>query len=207
RHRSAERAEKRNLVLFGEFPRKGMPPPEVALHLVLAASQNLFAVVAVILPGVGLLDAASERVSAAERLVEIDGVLHHGKVSDAIAVPNEVLDQRGLIALCKPVGANPPALEVRGVNGQRVAFVFSSRESGPGVLCPGGRVRTIVHPYRAGAFGDLPVVLDGEKTLGVGIALFPEAKVAGLVVGIGRNVPHALVLPALYAGGVPRERV
>ena len=58
RHRAAERTEKRNLILFGEFPRKGMPPPEVALHLILAASQNLFAVIAVILPGVRLLDAA-----------------------------------------------------------------------------------------------------------------------------------------------------
>src|ERR1035438_1226732 len=122
-----------------------MPSPEVALDLILAASQNLFTVVAVILPGVRLFDAASKRVSAAERLVEIHRVVYDGKVSDAIAVPNEVLDQRGLIALRQPVGANPPALQVGCVNGQRVAFVFSGRESPPGVLRIGGRMRTIIH--------------------------------------------------------------
>ena len=68
-------------------------------------------------------------------------------------------------------------------------------------------MRAVVHPNGPRSLGDLPVVLNRHYTLRVRVAFFPEPEVARLIVGIGRHVAHALMVPSLDPRRVPSERV
>src|SRR3974390_2735997 len=111
-----------------------MLAPGERVHLVLRPVQYLLAVVAGVQPRVRLPRVADQGVSPAERLRQVDRVIYYGEVSDLVAVPDEMLHHGSFVALRNAIGADPPALEMRGVYRQDVAFVFPRGESGPSVL-------------------------------------------------------------------------
>ena len=95
-------------------------------------------------------------------------------VSDAVAITEEMLHQRGLIAFRHSISADPAALHVSGVDREGIAFVLAGGESRPGVLRIRGRMRAPVHPNRPRPLGNLAIGLNRDEPLGMGIAVFQK---------------------------------
>src|SRR4029450_12072305 len=81
-----------------------------------------------------------------ERFGQVHGIGDDADVREDVSMPDEVLDHRRELAVGEPVAASPLRLDVSRVDGQDVSVELAGRESLPGVRCPGGRVRTSVHP-------------------------------------------------------------
>ena len=95
--------------------------------------------------------------------VKIDGIGSHGDVSDAVAVPDEMLHQTWLDRSGHAIALDPAAFQVRRVDGQDVAFVLAGGKSHPSVLRVGGRMRAPVHPD--GSIGRPPVTIAWRSNL------------------------------------------
>ena len=111
-----------------------------------------------------------------------------------IAVADEVIHHRRLIALRRPVAAQPALLHVGGFHNQNVADELARGESTEAMRSPSRRVRTAIHPNHTMAFGCLSPHVDGHQTVIVLVALFPNVEVARGAHLVGRNVGVALVM-------------
>ena len=85
---------------------------------------------------------------AHERLGEVHRILHDGHQRQVVAVADEVLDERGLVAARHAVAAEPAFLQVRGRHLEHVAFPLAGRETLPAVLRVRRWTRPAVHVDR-----------------------------------------------------------
>ncbi len=120
-------------------------------------------------------------------------------------MPDEMLHERGFVALRNAVGADETAFDVRGVDGQDMPFPLAGGKSRPTVLRVSRRVWAAVHPKRSRAFRDLTVHSDCDQLLGVRIAFLPIAVVSDGEIKIGRNIARALIFPQRHLRRVERE--
>ena len=114
-----------------------------------------------------------------------------------------MLGHGGLVALGKPVAASPALLDVRGVDGQDVAFPLAGRKSHEGMHGVIGRMRTAIHPDGARLFVGADVILDGDYLLGIGVLFFPDPEMQRAMIDVRRNVHAALVFLQREARCVP----
>src|SRR6476646_1598015 len=104
------------------------------LHLVIRTANDLLAVIAGVQPRIRISPASKQLGASDQRLRQINGVRHNKRESDSVPMPDEMLDYCGLIALDQSVAANPGPFKMRRIDGQDIAFIFSSGEPHPGVL-------------------------------------------------------------------------
>ena len=128
------------------------------------------------------------------RLGEVHGIGDHRGVRQVIAVADEELDERRLIALRQTVAPQPALLEMRRLHFERLPDETSGREAHPRVRRLRRRMRAAVHPDRAVSFERLVVPVNGDEPLRVRIALFPGARVADRPNGVRRDVAVALMM-------------
>ena len=163
------------------------------------AAENLLAVVAREQPGL-MIDRLPCEVGASDlRLGEVHGIGNHRGMRQVIAVPDEELDQRRLIALRQAVSPQPALLEMRRLDFERLPDETSGREAHPRVRRPRRRVRTAVHPDGAVSFERLVVPVNRDQTLRVWIALFPRSRVADRPDGVRRHIAVALMMAERHA--------
>src|SRR5690349_14171744 len=79
--------------------------------------------------------------TADERFLEIDRVVHDADDGEDVAVPHDVLGDRGAIARRNAVALDPSGFDVRRLDGEHGAFPVSRRESSPRVRGVLGRMR------------------------------------------------------------------
>src|SRR5438034_859798 len=99
------------------------------------------------------------------------------KSGQMIAVANEVLHDRSLIALRGTIPPQPSLFEVGRVDDQRTADELACRKALERMRRPCPRMRTAVHPDDAVTFGGLCPDVNGYQALGMGIAFFPDPEV------------------------------
>ncbi len=116
---------------------------------------------------------------------------------------DEMFGERGHVAFGEAVAAQPAHLDVRGGDGEDVAFPFTGGETHPGVGRVVGRMRAAIHPDSAGLLVGTDVHLDGDDLLSIGVLLFPQAEGHGAAIDVGHDVDAALLLLESEAGGVP----
>src|SRR4029453_16882961 len=127
-------------------------------------------------------------------------------MSQVVTVPNEVLDELGLIAFRKAIAAQPPLLEVSGLHFERVANKPPRRKPHPGMRRVGRRMRSPIHPDRPLALEGLVIPVDGDKPVGVRITFLPGTRVSNRTNLAWCDVPVALMMPQRDARDVVRER-
>ena len=206
RFRSAEVGGGGNLVPIAHLVRERVLAERVVRHAIGGAAENLLAVVAREQPRL-MIDRLPREVGAADlRLGEVHGIGNHRGVRQVIAVADEELDQRRLIALRQSVSPQPALLEMRRLHLERLPDETSRREAHPRVRRPRRRMRTAVHPDRAVPFERLVVPVNRDEPLRVRIALLPGARVADRADGVRRDVAVALMMTERDARGVVRQR-
>ncbi len=194
RLRTAEVRGGGNPVAIPHFVDEWILAERVVRHPVGRAIEDLLAVVTRKEPRL-VIDRLPGEIGAAHlRLGEIDRIGDDRHVCQVIAVTNEELDERRLIAFWQAVAAKPALFEMRGLYLERLPDEASRREPHPGVRRPARRMRTSVHPDGAVAFEGLVVPVNGDQSLRVRVAFFPRARVADRAHRIGRDVAVALVV-------------
>ena len=138
-----------------------------------------------------------------QRFGGVDRIGDHAHVGENVAVPDEVLDHGGQVALHQPVAPDEALLDVGGLDGQDVALPLAGGESHEGVRSVFGRMRAAVHPDGAGLLVGADVVLDGDHLLGLRVLLLPDAQVVGAAINVGDAMDAALLLGQRHAGGAP----
>ena len=137
------------------------------------------------------------------RLRQVDRVLDDLDVREVVAVADEVLGQRRLIARGHAVAAVPPLLDVRRLDHEPIAFPTPGREAHPGVRRVGRRVRPAVHPDRPRLLVGADVVLDRDDVLRSGVLLVPDADVERAPVDVVHGVDATLLFVVGQPRGVP----
>src|ERR1700730_13312015 len=152
------------------------------------------------LPG---LDAKNEVLALDQGLAQCERVGDDADVNHMIGVPDEVLDQRGLVTVAESVAANPTLFQVRGVDGENIVFPFAGRKPRPGVRRGVGRMRAAVHPERTGLFVVIDVLFNGDEFLRDRVALIPDLQIQRAAIDIGDDVDFALIFGYGEAGSIP----
>ncbi len=143
---------------------------------------------------------------ADERLGEIDRIGDDADQRQKIAVANPVLHQRGAIAARNSIPADVALLEMRGGDGELIAFPFSGRESLPGVRLVFGWMRTAIHPD--GSFLGLPlhVRVVGDHLLRLVINVLPNSQIGRAARSVVGWMGTALPLRQRRDGCIPTVR-
>ena len=199
-------AATRHLVPVAELLQERILAKRVVRHPVGRAAQNLLAVVAGEQPALMVHGLAEEIRAPDFRFREVHRIGDDRRVREVVAVADEELHDRRLVAFRQPVAAQPALLEVGGLHLERLADEASGRKAHPGVRRVGRRVRPAVHPDRAMAFERLVVPVNGDEPLRVRVSFFPRARVADRAHGVRRDVAVALVVAQRDARRVVGQR-
>jgi hypothetical protein len=195
RGRSQERGGERDLVARGEFGDERLLAEQVIRHCVVCPIEDLLAIVARVQPG-ARIDGLPRVIAAAHhRLGEIHGIGQDRDVGQVIAVPDEELAERGLVALRHAVAASQcTVLHVGGVDHQSGAHEAPGREAAKCVRRPGRWMRPPIHPDDSMALRGLRPEVNSDQSLRVRIALFPDPEIPERPHLIRRDVGLALVV-------------
>src|SRR5262249_9025417 len=137
------------------------------------------------------------------RLAQINRVGPDDEMREDVAVADEVLDRRGLLAVGHAVPPNPFLLDVRGVDGQDVAVPFTRRKSLPRVRRPFSRMLTAVQPDRPLLLVRVEILVKRDQLLRPQIAFLGEAELDRAVKNVRADVNLALMLTKRQARGIP----
>src|ERR1043166_1587663 len=140
-----------------------------------------------------------------QRLGHVDRVPRVGDVREEVAVTEEMLRQRRLVALGQTVAPDPALLDMCRVDREHVAFELAGREAFPRMRGELRRMRTAVHPDRPRLLVRADVVLDGDEDLRVRIALFPNPQLQRTTIDVRGDMHLTLMLGERQPRWVPAE--
>ncbi len=193
----------RQVVLVGVFVEEGVLARKVVGHRALGPCQNLFHVFARPQPSAEFFFVEEKIIRPNQRRGQVNRIVQDGHVGHDISVPQKMLGHGGLIAFRKPVAASPALLDVRGVDGQNIAFPLAGGKSHEGMRRIVGRMRAAIHPDGARLLVGADVILDRNHLLGKRILFFPDPEMQRTMIDVWRDVYAALVFLQREARCVP----
>ncbi len=122
-----------------------------------------------------------------------------------IAVTDDELRHRSLVALRRTVPPQPTLLEVRRIDDQRISGEPASGKSREAMRSPGRRMRTAIHPDDPMSLRGLGPHIYGDQLLVVWIALLPHSEIPHRAHLIRHDVGVALVMAERQARGIVRQ--
>ena len=173
-------------------------------HYIRRSPRNLFAILACVQPGVVVARLADIVIASNLRLTQENRIGHNRRIGQMIAVANEVLHDRSLIALRGTIPPQPSLFEVGRVDDQRIAGELACRKALERMRRPCPRMRTAVHPDDAVTFGGLCPDVNGYQALGMGIAFFPDPEVPHGAHLVRQNVRFTLMMAECQTRSVIR---
>src|SRR4029079_17055121 len=207
RHSAEQARGKWQLVTSGKLPGKRLLAQWIVRHIVLRAIEDLLAIVARVKPRAGINRLPVEVIAANDRFAQEDRIGDDRDVRQVVVVPDEVLHQRGLIALWHAVAAAKRAvLHVCRANDESIPDELARREPPERVWCPCRRVRTPVHPNDPMSFRCLRPYMNRNQALRVFLTLFPDAEVTERSHLIRSEIGLTLMVPQRDARRVVRQR-
>src|SRR6266699_6226984 len=129
------------MVLVGEIAKEWILTEQVMRYLLFWPAEDFLTVLARIQPRIGVLDVTEIDHGLRVRLVHEHRVGRRGKNREAIAMPDQALDNGSFIARGRAITPQPGSFQMGSRDGQNVSPPFPRRKPGESMRRIGRRMR------------------------------------------------------------------